>query len=82
MALQKQVIQLIKEVAFKYNLPPYVVEKILTSEFKAIKEWIQSGNFETIHLTHWGKYTPSKNKLKRRDEKLREANKDTSNTLS
>ncbi len=81
MALQKQVIHLIKKLAVKYDLPDYVIEKILTSEFKAIKEWIRSGQFETIHLIHWGKYTPSKTKLKRRDERIR-TNKDNSNSLS
>ena len=64
---QKAIEALFKELGKKYNLPPYVIEEVYNSQFKKVKEEINSLEFPIIKLPSWGKYVPSKKKLERFD---------------
>lgn len=85
MELQKQITQLINTIATKHNLPNYVIEEIYKQQYNAIREWIRSGEHETIHLMKWGKFIVSEAKvdfIKRKNARKRTITENSSNTLS
>lgn len=66
--IQKEVHDIIVELAKKFNKPVYVIEEIYLSQWKFLKEKVsQEGKlcneFKTIKLPKWGKYYLSESKL-------------------
>jgi nucleoid DNA-binding protein len=45
---------LIEQLADKYDLPPYVVESIVRSEFRFVQNRIEEGNCAKVRLHHFG----------------------------
>lgn len=88
--MQKQIQKIIKELSIKYELPDYVIEAIITSQFKFLRESIKRDDLPTILLHKLGKFTLSQNKLKNflktnilySLEQSNETNKDQSNPTS
>lgn len=54
---------MIKNISSTYGLPDYVVEEIWLSQFRFVRDKIKEGEYKTIMLHKWGKYTPSLRKL-------------------
>ena len=55
---------LIYSLANKYELPIDVVERIVTYQFKFVREIMTKGEFETIRLPYFGKFSVNKNRVK------------------
>jgi len=55
MARDKKVI--IQILATKYNLPLNKVEDIVNHQFKFVKETIQKGDFDSVRLPYFGKFS-------------------------
>ena len=62
-------------LANKYNLPIQKVEEIINHQFKYINKIMKEGNFESIRLPYFGKWSVNPNRVKYLT-KLREAKKD------
>jgi len=56
--------EIIYYLANKYNLAVKQVEEIVNSQFKFISSTIKKGEFKTIRLPYFGKFTVNKNRLK------------------
>lgn len=63
---------LVEQLAKKYNLPEFVVESIIKSEFKFVQDKIEEGNCDKVRLHHFGVF-------KVKPKRLYEINKNTSN---
>jgi nucleoid DNA-binding protein len=59
-------------LADKYKLDPEVIEKIIRSEFNFVKDTMQEGGLESVHLHHFGKFGVKSrySKIKEDDIKL------------
>jgi len=55
---------LIYSLANTYELPIDVVERIVTYQFKFVREIMTKGEFETIRLPYLGKFSVNKNRVK------------------
>ncbi len=73
--MQKQIEQMLKELAVRYNKPYPVILEIYNSQFKLTRDMISSLEFKTIKLPGWGKYIPSQDKLSKIDYKAKEQRK-------
>ena len=58
---KKAIVQIL---ATKYNLPLKRVEKIINHQFKFIEKIMKKGDFETIRLPYFGKFSVNKNRVK------------------
>lgn len=54
---------LIPIIADKLNLDEDLVEKVVRSQFKFVKDVIESGEMESIHLAYLGKFAIKPNRL-------------------
>jgi nucleoid DNA-binding protein len=45
---------LIEQLADKYDLPPYVVESIVRSQFKFVQDKMEEGECAKVRLHHFG----------------------------
>ena len=61
--MQKRIEKLLSEVAEKYSLPLEVIKEVYSSEWRFVKENINTLEFPIIQLPAWGKYVPSKKKV-------------------
>ena len=68
---QKRTNEMFKILAQKYDLPIHVIEEVYQSEFKKLKEEINSFNFKTVKLPSFGKYGASKTKILKGDYETR-----------
>ena len=48
---------IIQILATKYNLPLQKVEDIVNSQFKFVEKIMKEGNFESIRLPYFGKFS-------------------------
>jgi nucleoid DNA-binding protein len=46
--------KLVEQLAKKYDLPEYVVESIINSQFRFVAEKIEEGGCEKVRLHHFG----------------------------
>ncbi len=56
---QKEIIQ---KIATKYNLPLKTVEDIVMHQFKFVSQIMQDGNFKSIRIPYFGKFSSNKNR--------------------
>tara|TARA_R100001594_G_scaffold148003_1_gene202166 strand:- start:2341 stop:2556 length:216 start_codon:yes stop_codon:yes gene_type:complete len=56
--------EIIYSLANKYNLPLNKIEEIINHQFKYISKVISKGNFESIRLPYFGKWSVNLNRLK------------------
>ncbi len=56
---QKEIIQ---KIATKYNLPLKTVEDIVMHQFKFVSKIMQDGNFKSIRIPYFGKFSSNKNR--------------------
>lgn len=79
MIIQKQTKDLIRSVASKYNITIEAAQEAIFSQFKFIREQLESGvkddadSFTDVYLKYIGKFTASKRKIeffkRKKDEK-------------
>ena len=50
-------------LANKYNLPLGTINKIVNSQFKFVSMVMKQGDFETIKLPYFGKFTVNKKRV-------------------
>ena len=62
--MKKNKDELIYFLANKYNLPISKVEKIVTFQFKFVKDVMKTGGFEAIRLPYFGKFSAKKERIK------------------
>ena len=55
---------LIYKLANKYNLPLKTVENIINHQFKFINKIIKKGDFESIRLPYFGKFSVKSGRVK------------------
>ena len=56
--------EIIYKLATKYNLPISKVEEIVTFQFKFVQTIIKKGNFESVRLPYFGKFSAKKERIK------------------
>jgi nucleoid DNA-binding protein len=54
---------IVKVLAAEFKLDLEIVEKIIKSEFKFIADTMSEGNFESVHLHHFGKIAAKPNRV-------------------
>ena len=64
--------ELIYSLANKYNLPISKIEEIVTHQFKFIKQVMQKGDFESIRLPYFGKFSAKKERIRHINKKTNE----------
>ena len=48
--------ELINILAAKFNRSPELIEKIVRSQFRFVRDTIEEGELESVHLHHLGKF--------------------------
>jgi nucleoid DNA-binding protein len=56
--------EIIYFLANKHNLPLKTVEEIVDVQFKFVNKIMKQGEFNTIRLPYFGKFTVNKNRIK------------------
>ena len=56
--------EIIYFLANKYDLPLQEIEEIVNHQFKFVARVMKEGNFDTIRLPYFGKFTVNENRLK------------------
>tara|TARA_R110002012_G_scaffold221177_2_gene392745 strand:+ start:288 stop:524 length:237 start_codon:yes stop_codon:yes gene_type:complete len=69
---------LILFLADKYNLTIKEVEKIVMHQFKFVANIMSKGNFETVRLPYFGKFSVNKKRVKFINKLKNETSKKTS----
>jgi len=62
--MKKNKKEIIYSLANKYELPLKKVEEIINYQFKYITKIMKEGNFETIRLPYFGKFSVNPNRVK------------------
>ena len=47
---------IIQQLAVKYDLSEDIVNKIVRSQFEFVKDTMEEGEFESVHLHYFGKF--------------------------
>lgn len=55
--------QIISDIAKKLEIDEEVVNKVVRSQFKFVKDVMESGNMDSIHLSYFGKIAVKPNRL-------------------
>ena len=55
---------IIQYLATKYNLPLEVVEDIVNYQFKFVSNIMKEGDFESVRLRYFGKFSVNPNRIK------------------
>ena len=55
---------ILEHLAYKYDLPLEEIEDIINHQFKFVNKIMSKGNFDTIRLPYFGKFTVNKNRVK------------------
>ena len=61
--------EIILLLATKHNLPIKTVEKIVGHQFKYVKKIMEEGDFETIRLPYFGKFSVKPGRIKNLNKK-------------
>ena len=62
--MKKNKKEIIYNLANKYNLPLNKIESIVEYQFKYIAKIMKAGNFKTIRLPYFGKFSVNPNRVK------------------
>ena len=55
---------LIQKIATKHNLPLSKIEEIINYQFKFVASIIKKGDFESVRLPYFGKFSTKKERIK------------------
>ena len=56
--------KLIKKLSKKYGISEFKTELIIKSQFGLLKDIIESGEFKTLRVKHFGMFAVKKNRFK------------------
>jgi nucleoid DNA-binding protein len=56
--------EIIQRIATKHNLPLSKIEEIVNYQFKFVADIIKKGNFESVRLPYFGKFSVKAGRLK------------------
>ena len=56
--------EIIYYLSAKYDIPIYIVKKIVNYQFKFVAKEIEKGNFNAVRLPYFGKFFANKNRIK------------------
>ena len=56
--------EIVRKLSYKYDIPIKVVNNIVNYQFKYIADTMKKGNFDTIRLPYFGKFTVNKSRIK------------------
>jgi nucleoid DNA-binding protein len=56
--------EIIHYLATKYNLPLQTIEGIISYQFKYVSKIMKEGNFDSIRLPYFGKFSVNPNRVK------------------
>jgi nucleoid DNA-binding protein len=56
--------EIIYYLANKYNLPLQSIDKIITYQFKYVSKIMKKGDFESIRIPYFGKFSVNPNRVK------------------
>jgi len=62
--MKKNKREIIHYLATKYNLPLQTIERIVSYQFKYVSKIMKEGNFESIRLPYFGKFSVNPNRVK------------------
>tara|TARA_Y100000361_G_C11159998_1_gene346669 strand:- start:1894 stop:2121 length:228 start_codon:yes stop_codon:yes gene_type:complete len=51
-------------LANKYDMPLKTIEKIVTYQFKFVSNIMTKGNFDSVRLPYFGRFSVNKNRIK------------------
>lgn len=54
---------IVNKVARQLNIDEEIVNKVVRSQFKFVKDVIESGEMQSIHLAYFGKFAIKQNRL-------------------
>lgn len=66
---------IVRQLSVKYNLPEEIVNKIIRSQFEFVKDTMEEGEFEAVHLHYFGKFGVKKGAKYWKEVYAREADK-------
>jgi len=70
--MKRNKVEIIYYLANKYNMPLSKVEKIVNSQFKYVSEIVKEGNFETVRLPYFGKFSVKQKRVEYINKKKNE----------
>ena len=56
--------EIIYKLATKYNLPISKIEEIVSFQFKFVQKIMKKGDFESVRLPYFGKFSAKKERIK------------------
>lgn len=56
---------IVKKLAAKYGLDEEVIERVIRSQFYFVANTIQEGEYQSVHLHHFGKFAVRPNAITR-----------------
>jgi nucleoid DNA-binding protein len=56
--------EIIYYLSNKYDLPIYIVRKIINFQFKFVAKQMKKGDLDSIRLPYFGKFSVNKNRVK------------------
>ena len=56
--------EIIHYLATKYNIPLQIIDKIVSYQFKYTSKIVKEGNFESIRIPYFGKFSVNPNRVK------------------
>ena len=56
--------EIIHYLATKYNMPLQTIDRIVSHQFKYVSQIIKNGNFDSIRLPYFGKFSVNPNRVK------------------
>lgn len=59
---------IIKKLAVLYDTDEEIIQSIIKSQFRFVKDTMEQGELESVHLHHLGKFAIKPNRLKRLKE--------------
>lgn len=56
---------IVQQLAVKYNISEEIIKKVTRSQFEFVKDTMEEGEFESVHLHYLGKFCVKPNRLKK-----------------
>lgn len=68
MATDKDFNNIITKLSTIYNIDAEVVEKVVKSQFRFVKDTIEQGELQSVHLHYLGKFAVYPNRIKKLED--------------
>lgn len=68
MTIDKEFNNIINKLSSSYNVDTEVIEKVIKSQFRFVKDTIEQGELQSVHLHYLGKFAVYPNRIKKLEE--------------